>query len=465
MEIVLLAIGIINLIILVVLLIKLISISGQNKDDKINAELLIKLGELKGEIIEKVNDKNTNLSKDIAVQIEGLKAGNRDSLEKINDTLEKRISGFQKDVFEKFDSISSAVRKSLSDNRTETGTDIEKFKKDISDSLASINKTLEEKISTLQASNEGKLEKMRETVEEKLDKTLNERLKLSFESVSNNLENVQKGLGEMQSLATDVGGLKRAITNVKTRGVFGEVQLERILEQMLNTAQYEKNVQVKSRSQERVEFAIKLPGKNDDDSVVYLPIDSKFPSEDHDALLNAYESGDNSKIEMAKVVFANKIKSFAKGISEKYINPPKTADFAILFLPFESLYAEVVQAPGLFEELQLKYKITVTGPTTLSAFLNALHMGFKTLVIEKRSSEVWSILGAVKTEFKKFEATITNVQKRLRGADEELSTLVGTRTNVINRRLRSVEELPESDTRTLLSADVDDSYYEGINES
>lgn len=359
--------------------------------------------------------------------IEGLKTANRDSLDKINDTLNKRILDFQKDVFEKFESISSSIRKSLSE---------------------------------LQISNEEKLEKMRGVVEEKLEKTLNERLKLSFKSVSENLERVQKGLGEMQSLATDVGGLKKAISNVKTRGVFGEVQLERILEQMLTSAQYERNTQVKARSQERVEFAIKLPGKNDGDPSVFLPIDSKFPSEDYDALLAAYDSGDKLNIGTARVVFANKIKSFAKDISSKYINPPLTTDFAILFLPFEGLYAEVVQIPGLFEELHAKHKITVTGPTTLSAFLNALQMGFKTLAIEKRSSEVWNILGAVKTEFKTFESALNSVQKKLRGADDELSKLVGARTNAINRKLRGIDELPEPDTRALLPVD---SYDEEID--
>ncbi|MDL2281315.1 DNA recombination protein RmuC [Selenomonadales bacterium OttesenSCG-928-I06] len=456
MDFILIAIIILNLIILMVLLAKLKKNNDQETNDKYNAELLIKLSEFKSEIIEKVNEKNTNFARDIGTQIEELKTGNRDSLDKINETLNNKINDFQKDVFEKFQSISESVSKALANNRTESNNDIEKLKKEITDNLSSINKTLEEKIAALQTSNEEKLEKMRGVVEEKLEKTLNERLKLSFDSVSKNLESVQKGLGEMQNLATDVGGLKKAITNVKTRGVFGEVQLERILEQMLTPAQYEKNTQVKSRSQERVEFAIKLPGKNDDDSFVYLPIDSKFPSEDYDALLVAYENGDKQNIDKARIAFTNKIKLFAKEISSKYINPPTTTDFAILFLPFESLYAEVVQAPGLFEELQTKYKITITGPTTLSAFLNALQMGFKTLAIEKHSSEVWNILGAIKTEFKNFENALSSVQKKLRGADDDLSKLVGRRTNAINRKLRDVQELPETDTRALLP----DSDYE-----
>ncbi len=453
MDVVATVIGVINFIFLISILVKLSRIGTHHANEGSSTDLLVGLSELKGEVVERVSDKNANLTREIMGQIEGLKTGNRDSLDKINDTLNQKIGDFQKDVFEKFDSISTSVRKSLSDNRIESNHDVDKLKKEISDNLLAINKILEERITALQASNEEKLEKMRGVVDEKLEKTLNERLKLSFESVSKNLESVQKGLGEMQSLAMDVGGLKKAISNVKTRGVFGEVQLERILEQMLTPSQYEKNAQVKKRSQERVEFAIRLPGKDDYDSLVYLPIDSKFPMEDYDGLLAAYERGNKSDIDVARAQFAGKIKSFARDVSGKYINPPTTTDFAILFLPFENLYAEVVQNPGLFEELHSKYKITVTGPTTLSAFLNALQMGFKTLAIEKRTSEVWNILGAVKREFTNFEGVLNNVQKKLRGADDELTKLVGTRTKAINRKLQTVEELPEENVRELLEVE------------
>jgi DNA recombination protein RmuC len=409
-----------------------------------------KIIQQKGEIVEKVNERNIGVLKEIAKELEEMRGGNRDNINKINNTLNEKIAIFQKDVFDKFDSISFSVRKSLADSRVESSNDVEKLKKEIDENLSTINKTLEEKISALQTSNEERLEKMRGVVEEKLDKTLSERLRLSFESVSKNLQDVQKGLGEMQTLATDVGGLKKAISNVKTRGVFGEVQLERILEELLTPSQYEKNAQVKPSSQERVEFAIKLPGKNEYDGGVYLAIDSKFPSEDYEALLSAYEAGEKGSIELARSTFANKIRTFAKEISGKYINPPLTTDFAILFLPFESLYAEVVQTPGLFEELQIKHKITVTGPTTLSAFLNALQLGFRTLAIEKRSSEVWNILGAVKTEFGKFEDSLTAVQKKIQGAEKDLANVIGTRTNVINRKLRDVESLPEEESQSLL---------------
>ena len=456
MDIAIIIIGILNSIFLVVMLVIML-----NRKD--NSGVTEKIIESKGEIIERVGEKNQAFSKEIAGEIDGLKTGNRDSLDKINATLNEKIGIFQKDVFEKFDSISHGVRKSLTENREETNADFTKLKKEISENLSSINKTLEEKIDILQKGNEAKLDQMRGVVEEKLEKTLSERLKNSFEMVSQNLENVQKGLGEMQSLATNVGDLKTAMTNVKARGVFGEVQLERILEDMLTAAQFEKNAQMKLQSQERVEFAIKLPGK-DNDTPLYLPIDSKFPSEDYYSLLAAYENGDKAEVDKAKKDFANKIRAFAKDISSKYINPPRTTDFAILFLPFESLYAEVVQTPGLFEKLQTELKITVTGPTTLSAFLNALQMGFKTLTIEKRSSEVWEILGAVKTEFKNFETVLGKVQKRIQLADSELSRLVSTRTNAINRKLRDVEELPETASKALLPMDVEEAETENTDE-
>ncbi len=446
MDILLLALGALNLLLLVAVLVRQRGRSASRG----NSELLLRLGELKGEI-----DNNLRQLREMEKALQALQNGNRDSLERINETLHRQLGAFQKDAFEKFDSISSTVRQSLAEHREQLHRENGEFRQATHEDLEKIDKTLEAKLAALQATNEEKLEKMRGVVEEKLEKTLNERLRLSFESVRQNLENVQKGLGEMQSLATDVGGLKRAINNVKTRGVFGEVQLERILEQMLTAEQYVKNAQVKSRSQERVEFAIRLPGKEEGASVL-LPVDSKFPLEQYDALRAVCEEGDKAAVEQARAAFAGAIRAFAKEISSKYIHPPVTTDFAILFLPFESLYAEVVQTPGLFEELQAKYKITVTGPTTLSAFLNALQMGFKTLAIERRSSEVWNILGAVKTEFKTFQEVLGNVQKKLRGADDELSRLVGTRTNAINRKLRDVDALPAQDARALLPGEAEE---------
>jgi len=300
---------------------------------------------------------------------------------------------------------------------------------------------------TLRAGNEQKLEQMRQTVDEKLQKTLERRLAESFKSVSEHLDHVQRGLGEMKTLAADVGGLKKALTNVKIRGTFGEVQLERILEQMLHPGQYDKNACTKPDSQQRVDFALRLPG---DDTPVLLPIDSKFPTEDYERLLEGTELGDKNLIDAARKALALRLCSFAKDIAEKYINPPYTTNFAILFLPTEGLYAEVAQNPALFETLQRDYSVTVTGPTTLAAFLNALQMGFQTLAIEQRSVEVWKVLGAVKTEFETFGTALESAQRKIRAADNELDKLVSTRTNVMTKKLRQVERLPENEAVLML---------------
>lgn len=294
----------------------------------------------------------------------------------------------------------------------------------------------------MRAGNEQKLDQMRAVVDEKLQRTLERRLAESFKSVSEHLDHVQRGLGEMKTLAADVGGLKKALTNVKIRGTFGEVQLERILEQMLHPGQYEKNAATKPGSQERVEFALRLPGP--DGEAVLLPIDSKFPAEDYERLLEGVEEGDKEAIEAAKKALATRMRLFAKEIHQKYIAPPATTDFAILFLPTEGLYAEAAQNPALFESLQRDFRVTITGPTTLAAFLNALQMGFKTLAIEQRSVEVWKVLGAVKAEFETFAAALDSAQKKIRAADNELDNLVGRRTNVMTRKLREVERLPDA---------------------
>lgn len=319
------------------------------------------------------------------------------------------------------------------------------------ESLLYLQQELHRQLELLRSGNEQKLEQMRATVDEKLSKTLDQRLTESFKSVNENLNFVQRGLGEMQTLAADVGGLKRALTNVKIRGTFGEVQLERILDQMLSAGQYDKNIATKQDSHDRVEFALRLPGQ-EDGQPVYLPVDSKFPTEDYERLLEAFEAGDKNAADAARRALALRLRVFAKDIHQKYIDPPHTTDFAILFLPTEGLYAEVAQNTELFEALQRDYKITVTGPTTLSAFLNALQMGFKTLAIEKRSVEVWRVLGAVKTEFETFARALESAQQKLRAADNELDKLVGTRTNVMTRKLREVERLPEDEASAMLGS-------------
>ena len=292
-----------------------------------------------------------------------------------------------------------------------------------------------------------------ETVDEKIQKTLEERLGQTFKIVSDQLQAVQKGLGEMQNLASGVGDLKRVLDNVKTRGVLGEIQLGNILEQIMAPNQYEANVKTKRGSNDHVEFAIKLPGKDDEGQEVYLPIDAKFPQEDYHKLQLAYESGNTDEIELYTKAMVNGIKRFAKDIRDKYIDPPNTTDFGIMFLPIEGLYAEIVRQTDLLEQLQREYKIIITGPTTLAAMLNSLQMGFKTLAIQKRSSEVWRILGAVKTEFGKFGGVLEKAQKKINEANNELDKLVTTRTNVINRKLRDVQELPEESKPLLVDGE------------
>ena len=291
---------------------------------------------------------------------------------------------------------------------------------------------------------EKKLEQMRETVDEKLQKTLNERLGQSFEAVGKQLEAVQLGLGEMKTLAGDVGGLKKVLSNVKMRGGIGEVQLAMLLEQILAPEQYSANVKTKQNSADIVEFAIKLPGRDDNNKQVWLPIDAKFPKDVYEQLQNAYDASDLPEIEAAQKNLEQTIKKMAKDISDKYLDPPNTTDFAILFLPFEGIYAEVVRKASLLEDLQRNYKIIVTGPSTLAAILNSLQMGFKTLAIQKRSGEVWKVLGNVKTEFEKFGGLIEKAQGNIQNGLKQLDEVVGVRTRAIQRQLRDVEVLNDA---------------------
>ena len=311
------------------------------------------------------------------------------------------------------------------------------------ENIEKINTTLESKMRALQESNEKRLEQMQGVVDEKLQKTLETRLAQSFELVSKQLDSVGQGLGEMKALAADAKSLKNALTNVKERGTYGEVRLEKLLSDILAPSQYEMNVEITDGK--RVEFAIKLPGNGD--VPLLLPVDSKFPIEDYNRLLDA---GDKQAIDEARHSLTVKLRAFAKEIHDKYIVPPKTTDFALMFLPTEGLYAEVVQNAALFEELRDKYKITAVGATTLSAFLASLQMGFKTLAIEQRSQEVWDTLRAVKSEFIKFETLLDKAHKQIQTADNTLAEIVGKRTRAINRKLRGVEELTDAGTDTPL---------------
>ena len=360
--------------------------------------------------------------------------------------LGKNLNAFSETNKENNKSLNELVRKKFSD-----------FSKQQSD----IKETIEKNLKTIREDNTQQLSEMRKTVDEKLQTTLEKRLGESFKQVSERLEMVHKGLGEMQNIAKGVGDLKKVLSNVKTRGVLGEYQLENILEQILTPDQYSKNVATKRGSQAHVEFAIKLPGQDHDDEV-WLPIDSKFPIENYDRLLIAYEEGEKDKIEHAQKVLLKTIESFAKDISEKYIDPPHTTDFGIMFLPVESLYAEVLRHPGLFEILQRKYRITVTGPTTLSALLNSLQMGFRTLAVQKRSSEVWKTLEAVKTEFNKFSGQLEKVDEQLSKASKSLYDLRNTRTNVMTRKLKDIATLDKAEASDILeiSTNEDDEDFD-----
>jgi DNA recombination protein RmuC len=322
--------------------------------------------------------------------------------------------------------------------------------------LETMRNTVETRLRTLQEDNSRKLEQMRGVVDEKLQSTLEKRLGESFKQVSERLEQVYKGLGEMRNLATGVGDLKKVLTNVKTRGTWGEIRLSHILEQILTPDQYEVNVATKHSGSDRVEFAIKLPGQDSHkEKVVWLPIDSKFPQEDYQRLMDAQESADKVLAEKSVKNLETRIKAEAKAIREKYIDPPHTTDFGIMFLPVEGLYAEVLRRPGLCDSLQRDYRIVVTGPTTLAALLNSLQMGFRTLAIEKRSSEVWELLGAVKTQFSKFGDVLAKTKKKLQEASNTIDK-AEVRTRVIARKLSKVQELPQADSAKLIEPAVID---------
>ena len=371
------------------------------------------------------------------------------------------------------ESLQSFIRQEMKENREEMARNMRELRTEINQTLnlstQQMQTTLHRNLMTtnekqrekfeamnrqqdvLVKSTEKRLDEMRLMVEEKLQKTLNERIGQSFELVRSQLENVQKGLGEMKNLAEDVGGLKKVLGNVKTRGTFGEIQLGALLEQMLSPEQYESNVKTRKNATEFVEFAIKLPGKDGGKEPVYLPIDAKFPKDVYEQYVDAYEAGDVSLMEATSKQLEVTLKRMAKDIHDKYIEPPYTTDFAILFLPFESIYAEVIRRTSLVETLQKDYKIIVTGPTTLGAILNSLQMGFRTLAIQKRTSEVWSVLGAVKTEFGKFGGMLEKVQKNLQSAGDQLEEVMGKRTRAIERKLRQVEALPAEESRKMIS--------------
>jgi DNA recombination protein RmuC len=366
------------------------------------------------------------------------------------------VQGGKIDAFaQQLDAVRHSLQAQAQQARDEQGRSLKQFGDTLSLQLgqlteandrrfAEVRATIEQRLKDIEANNSGKLEEMRRTVDEKLHATLEQRLGESFKLVSDRLEQVHRGLGEMQTLAAGVGDLKKVLTNVKTRGTWGEVQLEALLEQLLTADQYAKNVATVPKSAERVEFAIRLPGRAEQGAAaapVWLPIDAKFPREDYERLIEAQERADPIAVEEASRALEARIRAEARTIAEKYVAPPHTTDFALLFLPTEGLYAEVLRRPGLTDLLQRDYRVTIAGPTTLTALLNSLQMGFRTLAIERRSSEVWQVLGAVKTEFGKFGDVLAKTKAQLETVTRSIEA-AETRTRVMNRKLRDVEALP-----------------------
>lgn len=408
---------------------------------------------------------------ELSETIERLRSSSSENQNSFQQSVQDRLDKYSKALVTTSDRISSVLQENRQEMVTTLQLRLEGLQNATRESsekqtvaLGEVREKISESVTNglkeIQEKNEQRLEQIRHTVDEQLQKTLETRITQSFEMVTKQLLEVQKGLTEMQNLAQDVGGLKRALTNVKVRGIIGEVQLGALLEQFLPSGQFEENVAVKPRSSERVEYAIKLPGPVEGESV-WLAIDSKFPIEDYQRLQEAYERGEKVEWEAMGKAFENRLYQQAGDIASKYIDVPNTTDFALLFLPFESLYGEAIRRPGLFQEIQSKYHVVIVGPTTLSAFLNSLQVGFKTLAISKQSSEVWKVLGAVKTEFQKFGDAVSKVQKNLDTASSNLSN-VSRRMRQMGKKLGEVSALPKDEAALLLpqeeiiEADVDD---------
>ncbi|MDR2583836.1 MAG: DNA recombination protein RmuC [Fibromonadaceae bacterium] len=373
-----------------------------------------------------------------SLKIDALTKYTKDELEKNRDSVEKKLTD-----------ITEGNEKKLNEMRETTDSGLKYSREVLSTSLKAFEDKFATKMEAMQKGNEKKLDEMRQTVDEKLHKTLETRLGESFKIISDRLELVQKNLGEMQTLANEVGSIKNVLSNVKAKGVLGEYQLGAILGQIMTPEQYAQSVETKGGSGEKVEFAVKIPSKEDSNKIIWLPIDAKFPTSDYEALLDAYEKGEKEGIAKAQEELKAKIEGFAQDIHQKYIAPPNTTEFGIMFLPFEGLYAEVLRIPGLFEGIQSTHKVTIAGPTTISAFLNSLQMGFRSLVVEKRTNEIWDLLGAVKTEFGKFAIVLQKTKEKLSIALNEIDD-ADTRTRAIEKKLRDVRTLPEVEAQKLL---------------
>ena len=420
------------------------------------------LERMRGQLEDALREEQRDGRLELRQQLDGLAAGQG-----------QRIDGFARhlgDLGTRTDTRLDQLRDTLTEDarkaRLESGESQQRFAEGLSAQLRELTvrneqrigemrATLEQQLRALQADNAQKLEKMRETVDEKLHNTLTTRLDSSFKLVSERLEQVQRGLGEMQQLATGVGDLKRVLGNVKTRGGWGEVQLDSILEQTLTAEQYARAVKLRPDGDEMVDFAVRLPGRGPADTPLWLPIDAKVPREDYERLLDAQEQGDPELVRSTGAQLEKAIRVQARSIHDKYVAPPHTTDFAVMFLPTEGLYAETIRRPGLTDALQRQYRVVVAGPTTVTALLNSLQMGFRTLAIEQRSGEVWALLGAVKSEFGKFATVLESADKQLNTVQNSLKQ-AGVRTRAIERKLKGVESLPGSDTEHLLGADQDE---------
>ncbi len=395
------------------------------------AYLLMKIAKLTEDVSQKLDDNADNLSDQVSYQLD---LAQKDQVLALN----TQINRLQNDLYTQLNDIRDVLHQSLNENRDRSDQRLE-----------TINRNLTNSVKEMQESNEKRLEEMRRTVEEKLEQTLQNRLKASFETVSKQLESVNQGLGEMKTVAQDVGTLNKVLSNTKTRGILGELQLGQIIEDIMTPSQYEREFPTVSGSSERVEYAIKLPGT--DDGYVYLPIDSKFPLEDYYRLEDAYETGDKEQVELYRKSLLNSIKRFAKDINKKYLNPPETTNFGIMFLPTEGLYSEVVRNASFFDSLRRDENIVVAGPSTLSALLNSLAVGFKTLNIQKNANDISKILGNVKVEFEKFGNMLVKAQKQINTANNTLDSLISTRTNAIIRALNTVESYQDQATTSLLN--------------
>jgi len=398
-------------------------------------------------LIAKMDGNNRENRESLAANLKDFILEQRSKLDELK--LEEKEMAIK--TIDHLEKITNKVEEKLNVLNDQSRSDNKLMREELVGSFKGFQEVVEAKQNELIRNTENKLESIRVTVEEKLEKTLSERLSQSFETVGKQLIEVQKGLGEMQTMATDVGGLKKVLSNVKLRGGIGEVQLAMLLEQILAPNQYESNVCTKPGSTESVEFAIKLPGRNEDEKIfVYLPIDAKFPKDIYEHLIRAYEHAVPDDIESATRSLESTIRKMAKDIRDKYIDPPNTTDFAIMFLPFESIYAEVIRRSALIDQLRDEYKITVAGPTTLLAILNSLQMGFRTLALQKRSSEVWRVLASVKNEFEKFGGLLEKAQKNIQTGLSQLENVSGPRTRAINRQLNNIESLPAADSQGLL---------------